>query len=297
MVNRLLLALSLLAAAAFVGPVIGVFRPAASDAVERAPGRVGRAIADAGGRPAGRADAAPIVVSAAASLTDALQEIAAGWKKASGDTVTLNFGASNVLARQIVAGAPVDLFISADEAQLGLVEHAELLVPGSRVDLLGNELVIAVPADRPTPVTSPRGLALPAVRRIAVGDPAAVPAGVYARRFLEAQGLWASLQDKIVPTGTVRLALAAVDGGGDRDSHARASRAASTAATIRSGRIGRSLMRMPFNAFATALPMAGATGPSAASPIPFAPNGPSGWGVCTSSDSKVSGKSSIEGSM
>lgn len=114
-----------------------------------------------------------------------------------------------MLARQIVHGARVDIFISADEAQMDLVERAGLVAAGTRVPLAGNRLVLVAPASNGS-LTSLQGLADPAVRRIAIGDPLAVPAGVYARRYLERAGLWEALRPKLVPTGSVRAALAAV---------------------------------------------------------------------------------------
>lgn len=160
----------------------------------------------------GAPDARPLTVSAAVSLTDALTAVAAAYAR-TGSGVRFNFGASNVLARQIVNGAPVDVFISADEAQMDVVGAAGLLKEGSRVDLLRNQLAVAVPSDRPRFFKSIRELADPAYKRIAIGDSAAVPAGVYAKQYLETEGLWAAVQDRLVPTGSVRAALAAVESG------------------------------------------------------------------------------------
>ena len=81
---------------------------------------------------------------AAASLTDAMKEIAAAYEKESGDKVQFNFGASSMLARQIEEGAPVDLFFSADEAKMDALEKKDLLLPGTRRSLLSNSLVIVV---------------------------------------------------------------------------------------------------------------------------------------------------------
>lgn len=152
-----------------------------------------------------------VLVSAAASLTDVLQELAKVHESRSGDRLVLNFGASNTLARQIASGARVDVFISADQTQMDAV--AADIAPGTRVDLLSNQLAIAVPDDRPRAFASARELTDPAVRRIAMGDPSAVPAGVYARAYLQRIGLWALLEPKVVPSGSVRLALAAVESG------------------------------------------------------------------------------------
>jgi molybdate transport system substrate-binding protein len=154
--------------------------------------------------------AATILVSAASSLTDVLAELARRYEAAGGDQVMVNAGASNTLARQIVEGAPVDLFISADEAQMDLVERAGRLLPGSRVALLRNRLVVIVPASSRTVVAGPRDLTSASVRRIAIGNPEGVPAGVYARSWLERLGLWSALRPKVVPLPTVRAALAAV---------------------------------------------------------------------------------------
>ena len=152
-----------------------------------------------------------VLVSAATSLTEVMQRLAADYQARSGARVTLNFGASNTLARQIAAGAPVDLFISADEAQMNAVRA--LIVPDTRINLVSNQLAIAVPADRPRAITSARDLTDPSIRRVAIGDPAAVPAGVYARQYLERAGVWARVEPKIIPAGSVRLALAAVENG------------------------------------------------------------------------------------
>jgi molybdate transport system substrate-binding protein len=152
-----------------------------------------------------------VTVSAAASLADVLQQLASVYESRSGERVVLNFGASNTLARQITAGARVDVFISADEAQMDGV--ASQIVPGSRKDILLNQLAIAVPDDRPRVFASARDLADPAIRRVAIGDPAAVPAGVYAKAYLEQLGIWTVVAPKIVPAGSVRLALAAVENG------------------------------------------------------------------------------------
>lgn len=167
------------------------------------------AVASAQSIPGGK----PITVSAAVSLTDALTAVAQEYGGQGRGAVRFNFGASNVLARQIVNGAPVDLFISADEAQMDVVAAAGLIKDGSRVDLLRNQLSIVVPSDRPRTFKSVREIADPAFKRIAIGDPAAVPAGVYAKQYLEQEGLWPAVEARIVPTGSVRAALAAVESG------------------------------------------------------------------------------------
>jgi len=163
--------------------------------------------------PQGLPAAKPVTVSAAVSLSDVLTAIAEQYGREGRGSIRFNFGASNVLARQISSGAPVDLFVSADEAQMDLVAAAHLLADGSRVDLLRNQLAIVVPSDRPRTMGGPRELTGPAFRRIALGDPAAVPAGVYAKAWLAQQDLWTLLESKVVPTSSVRAALAAVESG------------------------------------------------------------------------------------
>jgi molybdate transport system substrate-binding protein len=158
-----------------------------------------------------QASVPPLTVSAAVSLTEALEEVAAAYRAAGGTPVVFNLAASNVLARQIVNGAPVDVFISADEAQMDLVERAGLVAAGTRAPIVGNRLVLVV--DSQSRVKSVAALGAADVRRIAVGDPAAVPAGVYARQYLERSGEWPRLEPKIVPAANVRGALAAVQNG------------------------------------------------------------------------------------
>lgn len=155
----------------------------------------------------------PITVSAAVSLSGVLEAIAAAYTRSGGTEVRLNFAASNTLARQLVSGAPVDVFISADAAQMDAAERGGAVAAGTRFDLLGNQLaVVAGAADAPR-LSTARMLAEPTVRRLAIGDPAAVPAGVYARQYLERIGLWQAVATKIVPTASVRAALAAVENG------------------------------------------------------------------------------------
>ena len=157
--------------------------------------------------------ATPITVSAAVSLSDALTAVAEEYGRQGRGPVTFNFGASNILARQIVNGAPVDLFVSADEAQMDVVGAAGLIKDGSRVDLLRNQLAFVVPNDRSRTFRSAAEIADAAFKRIAIGDPEAVPAGVYARQYLMKEGLWAAVQPRIVPAGSVRAALTAVESG------------------------------------------------------------------------------------
>jgi len=155
------------------------------------------------------ASAAEITVFAAASLADALSEIGKSFESATGHHVVFNFGASSDLARQIRAGAPADVFFSADEAQMDIVTRASLVRPAERVDVLSNTLVVVVPARTPRRLQAPSEIA--SFERLALADPQAVPAGVYAKSYLEKVGVWSRLADRIVPTLNVRGALAAVE--------------------------------------------------------------------------------------
>jgi len=150
-----------------------------------------------------------VTVYAAASLTDALKEVAQGFEAKTGHKVVFNLGASNDLARQIRAGAPADVFFSADKAQMDGLEAAGLVRAADRMDVLSNILVVVVPASRTARMSQPSDLL--AVQRLALADPEAVPAGVYARTWLQSVGLWDKLKDKVIPTLNVRAALSAVE--------------------------------------------------------------------------------------
>lgn len=152
-------------------------------------------------------------VYAAASLTDALKELATAYEAEAGQHLSFNFAGSNVLALQIQAGAPADVFFSADEARMDALAGKRLVDATSRVSLLSNTLVIIVNAQHPVPLAAPADLAAPAVRRIALADPQSVPAGLYAKAWLKGQGLWTKVIDRVIPTENVRAALAAVGSG------------------------------------------------------------------------------------
>ena len=156
---------------------------------------------------------ADVMVFAAASLTDALKEIGASYEHDSSDHIRYNFGASSTLARQIAEGAPADIFFSADEAKMNALEAKGLVEPGTRQSRLGNTLVVVVAASSSLNIHSAGDLTNASVEKIALADPAAVPAGVYARMWLEKSGLWSALKPKVVPTQNVRGALAAVESG------------------------------------------------------------------------------------
>jgi molybdate transport system substrate-binding protein len=152
-------------------------------------------------------------VSAAASLTDVLREIAGQYQKDTGDGVLFNFGASSLLARQIMEGAPADLFISADELKMDQLQQRGFIVNKSRRSILSNTLVIVVPSDSPLKINSARDLADPTIRNVAVAEPQTVPAGIYAKEYLRRLKIWDRITYKLVPTDNVRGALAAVESG------------------------------------------------------------------------------------
>ena len=117
---------------------------------------------------------AEVNVYAAASLTDVMKEIASAYEKESGDKILFNFGASSLLARQIIEGAPADMFLSADEAKMDELEQAGLIATDTRRDLLSNLLVIVVPYDSKLVIASPEALVIKS-QKIAVADPTSKP--------------------------------------------------------------------------------------------------------------------------
>lgn len=160
-----------------------------------------------------RAPAGTVSVFAAASLTDSLKEIAAGYEKESRDKVVFNFAASSFLERQIQAGAGADIFFSADEARMDALQGQGLIATGTRRSRLSNTLVIVVAADTDLGIRAPPDLATEKVQRIALADPQTVPAGIYAREYFQQAKLWPALKEKVVPTDNVRAALSAVESG------------------------------------------------------------------------------------
>jgi molybdate transport system substrate-binding protein len=154
-----------------------------------------------------------LAISAAISLKDSLDAIAKSYQQAHPDErVACNYGGSGTLQHQIEDGAPVDIFISAGESQMDALQRENLLVPGTRHDLLGNELVLIVPA-RSQGIKDFPDLAKSAAKSIAVGDPQIVPAGMYAKQVLEHFGLLPTIQRKLVYAKDVRQALAYVETG------------------------------------------------------------------------------------
>lgn len=154
-----------------------------------------------------------LLVSVAASLSDVIDDVAQAFKRETGTHVLANIAGSQVLATQIIGGVETDVFVSADLYQMLRVVDAGRIEGKQIVELLSNQLVIAVPSDRLGSVTNPADLTSASITRIAIGDPEAVPAGVYARQYLEAVGVWAAVAEKIVPVRSVREAIRAVEFG------------------------------------------------------------------------------------
>jgi len=156
----------------------------------------------------GSAFAGELTVSAAASLTNAFKEIARDYEARYPDAeVALNFGASGALLQQLAKGAPVDVFASADQETMDHAEKQGLVVGSERRDFVSNSLVLIVPADNRLAIRQLEDLGRAEVRKVAVGNPASVPAGRYTRQALEAAGLWQTVAAKAVLTQNVRQSL------------------------------------------------------------------------------------------
>ncbi|MBB2983975.1 molybdate transport system substrate-binding protein [Paraburkholderia tropica] len=158
--------------------------------------------------PPSLAMAQQLTVSAAASLTDAFKEVGAKFEATHPDiTVRFNFAASGVLLQQIRQGAPVDVFVSADEQTVTRGVDAGLFDAATRRDFAANTLVLIVPAAQSSPVKSMADLANPAVQRIAIGKTSTVPVGGYTQQALEKAALWDALAPKFVQADSVRQVL------------------------------------------------------------------------------------------
>jgi molybdate transport system substrate-binding protein len=155
-----------------------------------------------------------ITVFAAASLKNALDDVNAAFTKATGIKVVTSYEASSALAKQIEAGAPADVFISADLRWMDYVAEHKLIDPNTRANLLGNKLVLIAPTDsKLANVTIADGFDLAKLAgdgRIAVADVKAVPAGLYAKAALEKLGAWAAAEPKLAQAENVRATLAFV---------------------------------------------------------------------------------------
>lgn len=159
--------------------------------------------------------AGKITLFAAASLTNAMQAIAAQYQKQSGVEVVASFASSSTLARQIEQGAPADLFISADQQWMDYAVKNQSVEANTRYTLLGNDLVLIAPGhDGAKAVTlnaQTDWKSLLKGERLAVGDPAHVPAGIYAKEALQKLGAWDRVSSQLAPANNVRAALALVE--------------------------------------------------------------------------------------
>ena len=163
------------------------------------------------------ARAQEVTVFAAASLTDAMKDVSAKWVEAGHQPLRMSFGSSSTLARQIEQGAPANVFASADEKWMDYLAEKKLIAADTRKSLLGNDLVLVVAADKPMHVTIDKSFDLAtllgAAGRLATGDPAHVPVGIYAEQALKKLGMWDSISPKLARTEDVRAALLLVERG------------------------------------------------------------------------------------
>ncbi len=154
-----------------------------------------------------------LLVSAAASLKDALEEIKPLYQQSKSDTkINYNFGASGALQQQIEQGAPADIFISAAKKQVDALEEKGLLLPGSRTNLANNSLVLIVAQDV-VGISSFYNLTDSKIKKIAIGEPRSVPAGQYGEQVLKNLKLYDQVKSKLVFANNVRQVLAAVESG------------------------------------------------------------------------------------
>lgn len=155
-----------------------------------------------------------LMISAAASLTESLEEIKPLYEASHpGVTLVFNFGASGTLQKQIENGAKADLFLSAGAKQMKALVEGKFIAAASQQNLLLNELVVIVPAKDGHPVATLADLTDAAFKKLAIGTPESVPAGSYTQETLEKAGLWQALQSKIVYTKDVKQVLNYVETG------------------------------------------------------------------------------------
>jgi molybdate transport system substrate-binding protein len=149
-----------------------------------------------------------LMVAAAASLTNAMKEVAGQFEKTHpGTRIVSNFAASGVLLQQMAKGAPVDVFAAADQRTMNQAQEKNLIVPGTRKNFVSNRLVLITPVDSNLALSSLDDLTQPGVKRVGVGNPATVPAGRYAKTALVQAGLWDKLAPRFILGGSVRQVL------------------------------------------------------------------------------------------
>lgn len=165
------------------------------------------------GSPLAAAAPPPVTVFAAASLQNALTEAGQAYTAKTGTPVRFSFAGSSAIARQIEQGAPADLFVSADVEWMDYLADRKLIVPASRRDLLSNQLVLIAPKDSKISLKIVKGFPIAkalGTGRIALADPAVVPAGKYAKASFAALGVWDAVAPKVAAAENVRAALAYV---------------------------------------------------------------------------------------
>jgi molybdate transport system substrate-binding protein len=149
-----------------------------------------------------------LIVSAAASLTDAFGEIGKKFETANpGTKVVFNFGASGALLQQIDKGAPVDVFASADQKTMDQAAEKGLIIASTRKDFTANELVLIIPRGAKAPVKALKDLTAKEIGKVSLGNPETVPAGRYAQEVLTSEGLWEGLKPKLIFGESVRQVL------------------------------------------------------------------------------------------
>ncbi len=182
---------------------------------QEAPGEQGNGNGNGNGQPP--APPVEITVSAAASLTDVMEEIKGLYEGKSNHTLAMNYGSSGALQQQIEEGAPADVFVSAAQKQMDTLQEKGLIDEGSRIDLLENAVVLIVPADGANneDITDFQSLAADSVVNLAIGEPEGVPAGRYAKEILISLELWEALEaeEKLVLAKDVRQVLTYVERG------------------------------------------------------------------------------------
>lgn len=151
-----------------------------------------------------------LMVSAAASLTDALLEIKQGFEAEHDVEITFNFGGSGKLAQQIEQGAPVDVFISANTNWMDILVEHDFILSDSLTNVISNELVLIAHRDAPFTYDQLSEINTNEIAQFAIGHPESVPAGTYAKQALVASGLWNELEQKVVYTQDVRQVIAFV---------------------------------------------------------------------------------------
>ena len=174
------------------------------------------ASAAGGARPA-EAQGKDVVILAAASLKNALDDASAAWTKQTGKSTKISYAASSALARQVEAGIPADIFISADVPWMNHVAERKLIKAPSRSDFLGNQIVLIAAKDSKIDLKIDKGFGLRAALgndgRLAMGNVDSVPAGKYGKAALESLGVWSSVADRVAQAENVRMALTLVSRG------------------------------------------------------------------------------------